>query len=93
MWTKVTIDQHDGIAAWVDPNDTWNGWVKPYFPVCAGDAINELMRKVDGDSLTYHKDGDYFETSDYAERFYGMEVDGMWLYPIGAGSWIWSLAE
>lgn len=92
-WMQVTIDGCElGVTAWVDTEDTWNGFLKPYFPDSAHVNINELLEEVGAeDKLTFDPDKDEFICGE--ETFHGVEVDGMWLYPIGAGSWIWTEAE
>ena len=48
------------------------------------------------DSLAYYEATDTFTTTynpDTPESFIGADVDGMHLYPIGNGSWTWSILE
>lgn len=92
-WMRVTIDGCRRTAkALVDPEDTWNGFLKPWFPVYEFAAINGMLAEagVDERLLLYPPT----KTATCGEEtFRGTEVDGMWLYPIGAGSWVWLEAE
>lgn len=48
------------------------------------------------DGLVYSTEDDTFTTTydpDLPEAFKGEDVDGMHLYPIGAGSWIWVIVD
>lgn len=94
IWTKVAIDGA-GIPAYLDPDDRWNGFARPYFRKEDVYLIQNMLDAVIGDEvIEYDADEDAFVVHStyeegYDERFYGTDIDGMHLYPIGAGSWVW----
>lgn len=48
------------------------------------------------DSLVYDETTDTFTTTydpDAPKSFAGIDINGMHLYPIGNGSWTWTIAE
>lgn len=57
--------------------------------------MNEWLPEFD-DGLDYSADTDAFTTR-YDPRCHGnlrgTDIDGMHLYPIGSGSWTWSIVE
>lgn len=99
-WYRVAItdfeDRPDCIhRAYLDPEDTWNGWACPYFEKAEAERMNEWLPEFD-DGLDYSPDTDAFTTRydpDAIETFAGTDIDGMHLYPIGNGSWTWSIVE
>ena len=96
-WMRVTIDGCERTTkALVDPEDTWNGFLKPWFPLSAFGAINDMLDECGtGESLWYEYDhmAVVGRDGEVAERFHGKKSEGMWLYPIGAGGWVWVEAE
>lgn len=91
-WTKVAIDDTEGIPAYLDPNDRWNGFARPYFRKEDARLINDVLEAIGDERLVYDEQDDCFNLFDGHERiewYYGVDIDGMHLYPIGAGSWVW----
>lgn len=93
-WTNVSIDGLVSTPAYVDDNDRWNGWLCPYFKAEDVHLIQEMLDLIDDDDVVeYDADEDAFVVRDVVdgdeEWYYGKDVDGMHLYPIGAGCWIW----
>lgn len=72
---------------------TWNGWAMPLFPKEEADKlIAQLV--LQGETVArYDEEKDEYQIqlddSDYLETYPAVEVDGMKLYDIGAGSWVW----
>ena len=99
-WYHVAIADLEGRPecvhrAYLDPDDTWNGWACPYFEKAEAERMNEWLPELD-DGLDYSADTDAFTTRydpDAIETFTGTDIDGMHLYPIGYGSWTWSIVE
>ena len=87
--------------AYYDPEDVTNahesswfntGFLKPYFTVEEAMKIVEEVRKGFYDSyMHYDKEADAFiyVVGGRTEEYHGMNIDGIHLYPIGAGSWTW----
>lgn len=91
-WAKVAIDDTDSIPAYLDPNDRWNGFARPYFRKEDARLINDVLEAIGDERLVYNEQDDCFDLFDGHERiewYYGVDIDGMHLYPIGAGSWVW----
>lgn len=91
-WTKVAIDDTDSITAYLDPDDRWNGFARPYFRKEDARFINDVLEAIGDERLVYDEHDDCFDLFDgreRIERYYGVDIDGMHLYPIGAGSWVW----
>ena len=91
-WTKVAIDDTESIPAYLDPNDRWNGFARPYFRKEDARLINDVLEAIGDERLVYNEQDDCFDLFDGHERiewYYGVDIDGMHLYPIGAGSWVW----
>ncbi|MDI9590835.1 MAG: hypothetical protein QM302_07360 [Acidobacteriota bacterium] len=100
-WYRVAIadleDRPECVhRAYLDPDDTWNGWACPYFEKAETERMNDWLPDLD-DGLDYSADKDAFTTRYYdpdaVETFMGTDIDGMHLYPIGYGSWTWSIVE
>lgn len=90
--TTVAIDRLVEVPAYVS-DETWNGWAMPYFDAKDVHLIQDSLNAIgEGDVITYDADDDaYVVTSgDFEERYHGVDVDGMHLYPIGSGAWIWA---
>ena len=100
QWTHVAIADLESrpecvYRAYLDPVETWNGWACPYFEKLGVDRMFAWLPEFD-DALVYDKATDTFTTTynpDASESFTGTDVDGMHLYPIGNGSWTWSIVE
>jgi hypothetical protein len=75
--------------------ETWNGFACPYF------TFEEAQKVVDawgesGSIASYDSNSDKFnfEMQDgETDSFPAIQFDGMKLYPIGNGCWIWSEAD
>lgn len=98
IFTKVVIDESASIPAYVDPNDRWNGFACPYFRKEDVRLINDMLSEFGStEHIEYDADNDSFvcfnESKAEIERFAGEDIDGMHLYPIGAGSWVWLESE
>lgn len=99
IWTKVSIDGTVSVPAYLDPNDRWNGFARPFFRKEDVLLIQSMLGSIGGnEAVKYDADEDAFVVNsacgeeydeDYDEWFYGTDIDGMHLYPIGAGSWVW----
>ena len=75
--------------------EDWNGFACPYFTFDQAQCIADAWRG-SGKNASYDNNRDEFtfEMQDGEEdRFYSEEIEGVKLYPIGAGSWIWSESE
>ena len=82
---------------------SWNGWACPLFSKAEADRVvrawNALGYKADYDPATdrfrfapIDKFGDSnpdLSDEEMAEHFGPVVIDGMTLYPVGAGAWIW----
>lgn len=67
----------------------------PYFEEPEVERMSAWLPEFD-DSLAYDKATNAFTTTydpDALESFIGTDIDGMHLYPIGNGSWTWSILE
>lgn len=81
--------------AYLDPEETWNGWAYPYFKKSEIERMAAWLPEFD-DSLVFDATSDTFTTTydpDAPESFVGIDINGMHLYPIGNGSWTWSIVE
>ena len=100
QWTNVAISDLESRPecvhrAYIDPEDTWNGWACPYFEKPEVERMAAWLHDFD-DSLVFDETADTFTTTydpDAPESFAGIDIDGMHLYPIGNGSWIWTIVE
>jgi hypothetical protein len=98
-WTNVSIDGLVSIPAYVDDNVRWYGWLCPYFKTEDVHLIQEMLDLISyGDVIEYDADKDAFVVRNAfmaryvdgdEEWYHGKDVNGMHLYPIGAGCWIW----
>jgi len=92
----VSIDNYVSIPALIDPDERWNGWACPWF---AADDVPLIQQTLDlfdqGETIEYDSDDDaYFIRVDcIEERYYGKDIDGQHLYPIGNGLWVWHVDE
>lgn len=95
-WMNVAIaDLEDDTKcvhrAYVDDEKDWNGWLCPLFEKKEADRMSAWLGIFD-ERLVYDEKEDSYNTTgdpDVIERFAGIDVDGMHLYPIGYGSWMW----
>ncbi len=81
--------------AYLDPEEEWNGWACPCFEKSEVEHMAAWLPEF-GDGLVYSAEEDTFTTTydpDLPEAFQGEDVDGMHLYPIGKGSWIWVIVD
>lgn len=81
--------------AYLDPENEWNGWACPYFKKPEVERMAEWLSEFE-DSLVYDEVTDTFITTydpDAPESFSGTDINGMHFYPIGNGSWTWSILE
>lgn len=81
--------------AYLNSNDAWNGWACPYFEKSEVERMVAWLPEFD-DSLVFDEATDTFTTTydpDAPESFAGIDIDGMHLYPIGNGSWTWSIVK
>lgn len=95
-WHKVQIADFPAHRAYMDPDERWNGWACPWFTFEEAVLMNAWLPEIDGEVLRYDSKEDAFscmEDGEETEAFRGEEVDGMHLYPIGRGIWIWSLED
>ncbi len=73
--------------------ETWNGWARPFFTFDEAQNIVSA-HKEHGRNAYYDKESDGFafevalSKGDY-DIFSSVEVEGIKLYPVGAGCWIW----
>lgn len=85
-FADVTIEgEHIYTARVEDAN--WNGWACPWFSKDQCDSMNDWLNEMFGDEMHYDSDADAYICDD--EVFYGKDIDGEHLYPIGNGSWVW----
>ena len=90
-----TIDDQDYFEGYHYPSIRWNGWACPYFTKEEGLRIAEKTNN----SIIYDAEKDCFrETYQSFEEEepneYGSTViDGMKLYAIGSGVWVWDDVE
>lgn len=93
IWTKVAIDDMASFDAYLDPSSRWNGFARPFFRKDDVATIESWLMSIDPtERLEYDNELDrfmHFSGGEYCESFYGEDIDGMHLYPIGAGSWVW----
>lgn len=94
-WTNVSIDGLVSTPAYVDDDELWNGWLCPYFKAEDIHLIQEMLDAIgEGEFIEYNADEDAYVVhvafdEDAEDWYVGKDVDGMHLYPIGAGSWVW----
>ena len=91
-WAKVAIDDTKSITAYLNPDNRWNGFARPYFRKEDARLINDVLEAIGDEQLVYDERYDRFDLFDGRDRiewYYGVDIDGMHLYPIGAGSWVW----
>ena len=93
-WRRVGIT--DALhMAYLDPEEEWNGFARPWFTKEEALKMNEWLPEFE-DGLVYDEENDMFYTTydtEYREEFHGRDIDGYHLYPIGNGSWTWCLEE
>lgn len=67
------------------------GFLKPYFTMKEAMKIVEEVQKHHDSYMHYDKETDAFiyVEGGRVEEYHGVDIDGMHLYPIGAGSWTW----
>ena len=85
---------------------TWNGWACPLFTKAAAEQIIEAWHR-GGYAADYDATSDTFRFApidtqeapdldlgdeDVAEQFGAVEIDGLTLYRVGAGAWVWEVA-
>ena len=93
-WRMVYITER-GHMAYLDPDEHWNGFVRPWFTKEEALAMNEWLGDFE-DSIVYDEERDLFYTTydpECREEFAGRDIDGYHLYPIGNGSWTWCIDE
>lgn len=93
-WKNVAITEQSHIA-YLDSDEHWNGFARPWFTMEEALKMNEWLSDFD-DSIVYDEERDLFYTTydpEYREEFVGRDIDGYHLYPIGNGSWMWMLEE
>lgn len=81
--------------ACLNSDDTCNGWACPYFEKSEGERMVAWLPESD-DSLVFDEATGTFTTTydpDAPESFAGIDIDGMHLYPIGNGSWMWPIVK
>ena len=80
--------------AFMDSENEWNGWACPYFEKAEVERMNAWLPKEYGEKLVYDKEHDIFNCvgpdDSIVESFYGIDINGIRLYPIGSGSWLWA---
>lgn len=87
--------------AWYDPDECgYGGWLNPYFELSEALKMAETMKKQwDKPKVSYDEKTDTFtyfsaEFSDYPEKYQGVDINGMHLYPIGGEEgWAWVKAR
>lgn len=100
QWTHVAIADLESRPecihrAYLDHEDEWNGWACPYFEKSEVECMSAWLPEFD-DGLVYDEATDTSTTTydpDAPESFTGTDIDGMHLYPIGNGSWAWSIVD
>lgn len=94
-WMNVSIDGYVSTPAYVDESKLWNGWLCPYFKAEDIHLIQKMLDMIgEGETIDYNEEEDAYVVhteyeGDGEDWYYGEDVDGMHLYPIGAGIWIW----
>lgn len=79
----------------LNPEETWNGWACPYFERSEAERMNNWLPNLDN-GLGYNPTTDAFTTRydpDAIETFKGIDINDLHLYPIGNGSWMWSIVK
>lgn len=100
QWAQVAIADLESRPecihrAYLDPEDTWNGWSCPYFEKFEVERMSAWLPEFNDEPI-YDEATDTFTTTydpDAPESFTGTDIDGMHLYPIGNGSWTRSIIE
>lgn len=76
--------------------ETWNGWACPYFTFEQAERLVQAHSEK-GFRAWYDADSDAFsfeiEASDDIDSFSAQEIEGIKLYPIGTGCWIWEIED
>jgi hypothetical protein len=100
---KFSIDTlGDKIFDGYTQGEEWNGWACPYFTFEQAQKVAEAFNegeRFEGDKVKarYNVEQDafcfFFESSGESDDFPSLEVDGLKLYPVGAGCWIWEEVE
>lgn len=90
--TKFAIDfLADKTFEGYTKGEAWNGFACPYFTFDQAQQLVQAWREV-GSDATYNniRDKFTFQMSDSEQdRFGSVELEGIKLYPIGNGCWIW----
>lgn len=73
-----------------------DGWYNPYFEIDEALKIAEAAQKELGQSANYDETTDTFtfiiEEDDYGpQKYQGVDIQDMHLYPIGEDEWTWNL--
>lgn len=94
--TLFTIDGFERFFEGYTKGDHWNGWACPWF---TKEAAEDIMRTNNEShcyiayQMRYDESQDAFirEEPEYDESYVvnGYDIDGMHLYPIGNGFWVW----
>jgi hypothetical protein len=74
--------------------ETWNGWARPYFTFEQAQGILKAHCS-QGRKAWYDEECDAFAfefNEGEVDKFPAEAVEGLKLYPIGAGCWIWEEA-
>lgn len=86
---------------------TWNGWACPLFTQAEAERIVEAWHTA-GYAADYEPESDTFRFApidteaepdpdlgdeEVAEQFGSVEIDGLTLYRVGAGAWVWEHVE
>lgn len=91
-----TIGVFEGYT-FISEKNRWNGWAIPYFTKEVADKIAESMMERSNDVVKYRKDLNGYlavlEGSSDLEQFSAETIDGMELYSLGGGSWVWEELE
>lgn len=93
---NVSIDEIVSIHAIIDPSKHWNGWACPWFAPADVPLIQEMLDLIGEDeTIEYNTDEDAYIVHSYNgdEWWYGEDIDGQHLYPIGSGIWIWRVED
>ena len=93
VWARVRFDVYEPHRAYLDPDESWNGYACPWFERDEALKMNDWLFD---EELVFDEETDTFlcmDGDEVIEAFRGEDVDGMPLYPIGRGIWGWSLSE
>lgn len=94
---SVRLDSSPVFEAYADPDREWNGWACPYFELSDANKVMDFVNSpATDDSMVYDAEADSFicyaqgDREDW-EAFQGIERGGRHVYPIGTGSWVWTI--